>query len=83
MREVITAAELKKKIAERIEAELEHRSTSDMSVFWFPTPVRCERNGDGPNWRLALDTGKVPAAFVAAWESIRSVFEDRYDIAVA
>jgi hypothetical protein len=83
MRELITDADLKAKIAEQIEAGLKHRSTSDMPVFWVPTPVRCERSGDGPNWHLALDPKKVPAAVVSVWGLIRGDFEARYDMAEA
>jgi hypothetical protein len=81
MREVVTVAGLQREIANSVEDKLRNKSTFDMSVFWFPVPSRCERVGDGPNWRLDLDPNKVPAALVAVWDSIRSEFEDRYDIA--
>jgi hypothetical protein len=87
MREVVTAADLQKKISDAIEAKLEDRQEDrrgtalDILSFWLPVPVRCERIEDGPNWRLDLDPKKVPAAFAAVWESIRSEFEERYNIA--
>ena len=76
MRELVPEAVLRSAISERMVDELTIRS----GVFWA-RPVRCERKGDGPNWRLAFDPRKAPRGYVETWERIRHEFEDRYDMA--
>jgi hypothetical protein len=76
MREVVPEHVLRDAISDRMRDELTIRS----GVFWA-RPVRCGRKGDGPNWRLAFDSGKVPPGYTETWERIRHEFEDRYDMA--
>lgn len=75
MREVVSEAFLRKAISDRMEQELTGRS----GVFWA-RPVRCERTGDGPNWRFAFDPDQAPQRYAEAWERIRQKFENRYDL---
>jgi hypothetical protein len=76
MREVVFEAFLRGAVSDRMANE----PTIRQGVFWAK-PVRCERNGDGPNWRLAFDPEKVPQGYAETWERIRHEFEDRYDLA--
>jgi hypothetical protein len=76
MREVVSEAVLAEAISDRMASEL----TTGSGVFWA-RPLHCERKGDGPNWRLAFDPGKVPPGYTGTWERIRHEFEDRYDMA--
>lgn len=75
MREVVSEAVLRDAISDRMAREPTIRS----GVFWA-RPVRCKRDGDGPNWRLAFDPGKVPPGYTETWERIRHEFEDHYDV---
>ena len=47
---------------------------------WGVKPVRCDREGDGPNWRLAFNSKQVPSGYAETWERIRHEFEDKYDL---
>ena len=76
MREVVSEDFLRDEISARMASEL----TIGSGSFWA-RPVRCERNGDGPNWRLAFNPGEVPRGYTETWERIRHEFEDRYDMA--
>jgi hypothetical protein len=76
MREVICEADLRNMISDRMANELRIRP----GVFWA-RPVRCERMGKGPNWRLAFNPEQVPQGYAETWERIRHEFECHYDIA--
>jgi hypothetical protein len=76
MREVLPEHVLRDAISDRMSNE----TTIRPGVFWA-RPVRCNRDGDGPNWRLAFDPGQVPQGYAQTWERIRHEFEDRYDMA--
>jgi hypothetical protein len=52
----------------------------DPKSFWA-RPEKRKRKDDGPNWRYSFNPAAVPSGFVARWESIRTKFEDQYDIA--
>jgi hypothetical protein len=78
MREVVPEHILRDAISDRMTNETAIRS----GCFWA-RPVRCKRDGDGPNWRLAFDPGSVLPGYTEAWERIRHEFEDRYDMAEA
>jgi hypothetical protein len=75
MREVVSEAVLTDAISDRMASDL----AIGLGVFWA-RPVRCKRDGDGPNWRLAFDARKVPPGYTETWERIRHEFEERYDI---
>lgn len=76
MREVISEADLRNMISNRMADEPRIRS----GMFWA-RPVRCDRSGGGPNWRLAFNPEEAPQAYAKTWERIRHEFEDRYDMA--
>ncbi|MGA7711208.1 MAG: hypothetical protein WCA81_04850 [Rhizomicrobium sp.] len=75
MRKVVSEAWLRDEIA----AHMSHPGW-DPKTFWA-RPLRCKPKDDGPNWRYSFNPGAVPAGFEKRWESIRSKFEDVYDIA--
>lgn len=76
MRESVSETFLREAISARIANEMTIRS----GVFWS-RPMRCDRNGRGPNWRLTFNPCDVPRGYAEAWERIRHEFEDRYDMA--
>jgi hypothetical protein len=76
MREVVSEAVLRDAISDRMASD----ATIGSCVFWA-RPVRCKRHGNGPNWRLAFDPGKVPPGYTETWERVRREFEDHYDMA--
>lgn len=79
MREVVSEAFLRNAISDRMADEPSIRPRPG-DAFWA-RPMRCKRNADGPNWRLAFDPGKAPQGYAEAWMRIRHEFEDRYDMA--
>lgn len=76
MREAVSEKVLRNMISDRLANELAVRP----GVFWA-RPVRCERTGDGPNWRLAFDPDQAPQGYAEAWDRIRHEFEHRYYMA--
>jgi hypothetical protein len=75
MREVVSEAFLRSEISARMS-----QFSFGGGTFWS-APVRCKRQGDGPNWRHSFNPGAVPAGYTAGWERIRPELEARYDLA--
>jgi hypothetical protein len=73
MRKVVSGAILRDLISEQMS-----KACSGAGIFWA-APVRCERAGDGPNWRLSFRG--APIGYAEAWDRIRDEFESRFDLA--
>lgn len=75
MRKLVSEAWLRDEISAHMAAAVVTQGT-----FWA-RPVRCKPSGGGLNWRHTFNPAAVPAGYVAAWERIRSRFEDAYNLA--
>ncbi|MDP3738042.1 MAG: hypothetical protein Q8R02_11675 [Hyphomonadaceae bacterium] len=69
MRKVVSEAWLRDEIAAHMSDPVWD------SKSFAARPVRCRREGDGPNWRYSFNPAAVPKGFAERWKKVWPKFE--------